>query len=182
MDLSSLVIRLSADTATLQADLGRGSAAAEQYSDKVTRSVQQAGAAIGASVAAAAAGMTALLGKAIENADNLNKMSQKIGVAVESLSALGVQAKLSDVELDSLQGGLAKLAKNAADAAAGGKENAATFKAMGVSLKDANGNLRSTEDLLGDVAKRFASYEDGAAKTALAQRALGKSGADLIPF
>jgi hypothetical protein len=101
---------------------------------------------------------------------------------VESLSALSVQAKLSDVSIDSLQGGLAKLARNAADAASGSKQQAAAFQAMGVSLKDTNGNLRSTQDILADVSAKFAGYADSASKTALAQQLFGKSGADLIPL
>jgi hypothetical protein len=39
---------------------------------------------------------------------------------------------------------------------------------MGVALKDAEGHLRSQNDVLGDVAKKFASYKDSTEKTALA--------------
>lgn len=119
--------------------------------------------------------------QAIEFADSLGKASQKVGVSVEAMSALNVQAKLSNVALDQLQGGMEKLAKNAAAAAAGNKQAAADFSAIGVSVKDANGNLRPMQELLGDVAKKFSTYADSAQKTADAQAIFGKSGAELIP-
>lgn len=185
-DLASLVIGLRADVATLQSDLGKANALNSRYAKQASDSWTSAAADIGKALGAAAvtfAGVAVALGKqAIDAADNFNKMSQKVGVSVEALSALSVQAKLSDVSIDQLQGGMAKLARNAAEAASGSKQQAAAFQAMGVSLKDANGNLRSTEDLLGDVAAQFSSYRDSAAKTALAQEIFGKSGAELIPL
>jgi hypothetical protein len=53
---------------------------------------------------------------------------------------------------------------------------------MGIQTKSTDGTLRSTRQVLGDVADKFAEYEDGAAKTALAVQIFGKSGADLIPL
>jgi hypothetical protein len=41
--------------------------------------------------------------------------------------------------------------------------------------RNANGQLRSTDDVLLDVADKFASYEDGAAKAALAQEVFGNA-------
>lgn len=185
-DLASLVIGLRADVATLQSDLGKANALNSRYAKEASNTWTSAAADIGKALGAAAvafAGVAATLGKqAIDAADSFNKMAQKVGISVESLSALNVQAKLSDVGIDQLQGGLAKLARNAAEAATGSKAQAAAFQAMGVSLKDANGNLRSTEDLLSDVAAKFSAYRDSAAKTALAQELFGKSGAELIPL
>jgi hypothetical protein len=185
-DLASLVIGLRADVATLQSDLGKANALnaryAKQAEDTWTLSAARIGTAIGAGIVAAGAGFAALAKQSIDAADNFNKMSQKVGVSVESLSSLNVQAKLSDVSIDSLQGALAKLARNAADAASGSKQQAAAFQAMGVSLKDANGNLKSTEDILAAVSAKFATYGDSASKTALAQQLFGKSGAELIPL
>lgn len=188
-DLASLVIGLRADVATLQSDLGKANALAKRSADGMAQSFNSGFASMEGAVKSFAAGLVGALstgafiaiGKAaIDAADNFNKMSQKIGIGVEALSALASQAKLSDVSLDSLQGGLAKLARNAADAAAGGKEQAAAFNAIGVAVKDASGNLKPMDQLLGEVAGKFAGYRDSAEKTALAQKLFGKSGADLI--
>jgi hypothetical protein len=119
---------------------------------------------------------------AIDMADEVGKAAQKVGVSVETMSALQAQANLSGVATDQLRGSMEKLTRTAAEAAAGNKQSAAGFAAIGVAVKDQNGNLRSSEAVLGDVAKKFASYADGANKTALAQALFGKSGAELIPL
>ena len=117
----------------------------------------------------------------IDLGDSLNKMSQKVGVSVESLSALRNVGQLADASFEQLGAGMVKLSRNAADAAAGGKQQAAAFAAIGVSVKDANGALRPTQSILEDIAKKMAGYEDGASKTALATQLFGKAGAELIP-
>lgn len=163
---------------------------ADQHATQIQRSIQRAVDGVGDGlkdlagkvVAAFAVDKLVEFGKqAIDTADELGKTAQKVGVTVESLSALQVQAKLSGVGLEQLQSGMEKLARNAADAAGGNKESAAAFAALGVAIKDANGNLRPMQDLLGDVAKKFSGYADSAQKTADAQRIFGKSGAELIP-
>ena len=61
-------------------------------------------------------------------------------------------------------------------------KNAKAFKALGISVKDNEGNLRSSEEVFLDVADKFSKMEDGAGKTTLAIKLFGKSGADLIPL
>ncbi|MBK6629511.1 MAG: hypothetical protein IPG35_18310 [Flavobacteriales bacterium] len=48
----------------------------------------------------------ALVKGAIDSADELNKLSQKIGISIEALSTLQFAAQLSDVGLDTLKTGL----------------------------------------------------------------------------
>ncbi len=145
-----------------------------------TRRVQGLLAGLGVSLTLGA--FAALVKGAIDSADELNKLSQKIGISVEALSTLQFAAQLSDVGLQSLQMGLKKLSENATEASAGLGEGAQTFAALGVSVKDAAGNLKATDDLLLEIADRFAGFEDGATKTALAVKLFGKSGMDMIPF
>jgi hypothetical protein len=190
-DLASLVIGLRADVATLQSDLGKALDLNRKHAKDIEGLWGQAANGIKdgltdiAGKIAAAFAVEKLVefgAKVIENADQLGKMAQKVGVSVESLSALNVQARLSDVSIDQLQGGLSKLARSAADAATGNKSAASAFSAIGVAVKDASGNLRPMEQILGDVATNLSEYRDGTAKTAEAQRLFGKSGADLIPL
>ncbi len=120
---------------------------------------------------------------AIDHADAIAKAAQKAGVATESLSRLEYAAKLSDVSLEQLTGGLARLAKSLADVAAGGQGPAATaFAALGINVKDAAGQLRASDEVFAEVADRFGRMEDGSTKTALAMGLFGKAGAELIPL
>lgn len=145
-----------------------------------TRRVQGLLAGLGVSLTLGA--FAALVKGAIDSADELNKLSQKIGISVEALSTLQFAAQLSDVGLDTLKTGLKGLSANLTEARAGLGEGAALFQALGISVEDTAGNLKSSDTILLEIADRFASFEDGATKTALAVKLFGKSGMDMIPF
>jgi len=120
---------------------------------------------------------------AIDHADALSKSAQKAGVTTEALSRLEWAAKLSDVSLEQLTGGLGRLSKTMLEVATGSQGPAATaFKALGISVTDAAGNLRNSDAVFADIADRFARMEDGAVKSALAVNLFGRAGADLIPL
>ncbi len=78
---------------------------------------------------------------------------------------------------------MSRLARNAAQMATSGTgPAAAAIQALGLNVTDSNGKLRPMNDLLLDVAGKFAAMEDGTTKTALAVQLFGRSGAALIPF
>lgn len=133
--------------------------------------------------AALSVGALVAAGKAaLDTADNLAKLSQKTGISVESLSLLKPIAEQSGVSLEGLAKGMQKLATAMVEAASGSKEQVETFSRLGVSVKDAAGQLRPTEEVLLDLADAFAAMPDGAEKSALAVKLFGKSGVELIPF
>ena len=135
---------------------------------------------IGVAISGALAGVS--LKHLIDAADNMSKLSQKTGIAVESLTALKYAGDLSDVSMEDLATGLRKLAVNMADAASGSKEQQGVFRALGIEYKTASGRLRSTEEVLGDVADKFASFPDGPEKAAYAVKLFGRSGEQMIPM
>lgn len=177
--IGALRVVLGADTAAL---------------DKGLRDSQSKLASFGSGMATAAAGVAAamaLVGVAvaaavrnsINEADKLGKMSQKIGVPVEQLSALSLAAALSDVSMESLGKSVGKLSKTMVEAAAKPTSDAAlAFKALGVSVTESNGKLRSSTDVISDIAGKFEGLKDGAGKTAVSMAIFGKSGADMIPL
>ncbi|RZL51312.1 MAG: phage tail protein, partial [Variovorax sp.] len=141
------------------------------------------------SVGAGMAGIGAAIGGAlalvnakglIDVLDGLDEMSEKTGVSVEKLSELRYAGETSGTSLEALSSGFSKLSKLMGEAAGGGKEAQSVFQALGVEFKNTDGTLRKQEDVLGDVADKFAGYEDGAGKAALAHKAFGKSGADML--
>lgn len=136
----------------------------------------------GLGVTLSVAGFAAMIKSAIDTADHLNKLSQKIGISVEALSTLRFAAQLSDVSLETLQKGIKGLSQNIVEANTGIGDGAQMFAALGISVKNADGSMKSTEAVLLQVADVFASFEDGAVKTALAVKLFGKSGMEMIPF
>jgi hypothetical protein len=133
-------------------------------------------------VAVAAAFSAVSIKGAVDVLDTLDDLSEKTGIAVEQLSALRYAGEVTGTPLESIAAGVKKLAVNMTEAAAGGKEQVAAFRAVNVEIKNADGTLRSQDAVLLDLADRFASYEDGAAKAALAQKIFGKAGAEMIPL
>ena len=119
---------------------------------------------------------------AVDMLDKLDDLSEKSGISTESLSALRYAGEVTGTSLDSLATGITKLSKNMAAAAGGNKEAIATFAAMGVSIKNQDGSLRSMDAVLLDTAEAFSTYKDGPEKAAFAMQLFGKSGAEMIPL
>lgn len=134
----------------------------------------------GIGVGLSAGALVGFVRTAIDAADNLGKLSQRVGVTVESLSELQYAGKLADVSTEQLGDGLRKLSVNLQEAAGGSKEFQAAFAAVGISAAEL-GNLKA-DAALGGIADAFARADDGAAKTALAVKLFGRAGADLIPL
>lgn len=121
--------------------------------------------------------------RTIDTADEIYKLSQKIGVSTESLSTLRYAAELSDLSLEQMSTAIKKLSTNLYDISKGlGKDAALAFNELGLSATDSNGKLKNTEQILLQVADRFSLMEDGTQKTALAVKLFGRSGMEMIPF
>jgi hypothetical protein len=139
--------------------------------------------AITVSATAAAAALVGAVKSAADYGDQLDNMSQRTGVAVEELSRLQYAAKLSDTSTEALSKGIGNLSKLMVGAAAGGAESGALFERFGISLRNTDGTIRGTSDVLYDLADVFATMPDGPQKTALAMEFFGKKlGQELIPL
>ena len=177
--IGNLRVNMGLDSAQFQA----GVAKVGKSMDDVAKKAAVFGAAIGAAMAGAAAVMSAAIKRTIADADNMAKSAQKFGVGVEELSRLKHAADLSGVSLDTLGTSLRKLSQNMQETAKGAKNTATeAFTALGVSVKNSDGSLRSSTEVMGDVADRLSRMQDGAQKTALAMAIFGKSGSELIPM
>ena len=116
----------------------------------------------------------------VQYGDWLDKNSQRLGVSVERLSSYSTMIKKADSNREEFARGLAAMTARMRDAQNGSAEAARTFDDLGVEFEDAEGNLRNVDDVLRDVADRFAVTEDGATKTALAGKLLADMGAEVI--
>lgn len=146
--------------------------------ERVAGSLSSTLAGLGAGLSAGA--LIGFVRSSIDAADNLGKLSQKVGVTVESLSELQYAGKLADVSTEQLGDGLRKLSVNLTEAANGSKEMRAAFGAVGISAAELV-SLKP-DQALSRIAEAFANTEDGASKTALAVKLFGRSGSDLIPL
>jgi methyl-accepting chemotaxis protein len=125
------------------------------------------------------AGLGALGKRSIDAADNLNDLSQRTGVGVETLDKFGKAANDSGSSLEEVAKSMGKLAKGIVDPAS--KTNEA-LKSIGVSSTDAQGKIRGVDAIMLDLADKFSKMPDGVQKTALAMEIFGKSGSNIIPM
>ena len=128
---------------------------------------------------ATGAGLAAMAKGAIDAADNMNDLSQKTGVSVESLSKFQQAANASGTSIEGVGAAMIKLNRNLATGNAGAAE---AMTALGLSATDASGKLKTTDQVMLEVADKFAKMPDGANKTAAAMALFGKAGADMIPL
>jgi hypothetical protein len=125
-------------------------------------------------------GLAALVDRSLSAADAIGKTADKIGVGVEALQELRFAAKASGVEQQTLDMALQRFTRRAAEAAQGTGEAKDALAQMGIALRDQSGNLRSSEDLLGDVADAFARIEDPAERVRLAFKLFDSEGVALV--
>lgn len=181
--LGTLTVDLVAKIAGFEQGLDRAGRTMDKRMREIERRAKIAGTAIGVGLAAAGALAARSIKSAIDQADEMSKLASKIGIGTKELSRLAYAAELSDVSMESLGNAVKRLGQFQVEVIKGGKEQAAILKSIGIEAQDAStGGLRNAEDMLRDLADVFAAMPDGANKTALAVKLLGKSGADLIPL
>lgn len=177
--IGALRVVLGADTGQLEDGLKKGSESLKNFGRDVA--AVAAGVGLEKFVEKVAESFTHLIKQSIETADQMHKMSQKIGISVESLSGLTVSATLSDLSVEELSKSMAKLNKNMVAAAAGGTNDAAAaIQYLGLSAKQL---LAAGPDVaLQKISDKFAQMENGANKTAVAIALFGRAGFNLIPL
>lgn len=115
--------------------------------------------------------------------DEVAKGSQRIGVSIADYQQLNYVAGQSGVSAEELGSSMGRLNKGIAQAAAGkNKDLASLFAKAGISMRDANGQLRSGADLLPEVADLFARNGNAATQARMGNAIYGKSWQALAPL
>jgi len=120
--------------------------------------------------------------RTVKELADLDDAAEQTGASVEALSSLLNTLAPTGVGLEQITDLAGKLTRTMVEADTKTSKAAGAFRAIGVSTRDAAGNLRAVDDVLVDVAKALASYADGTNKTALAQALLGRTGAAALPL
>jgi hypothetical protein len=180
--LGTLTLDLVAKIGGYTGPLDKAGRQTKKTSDGIAKDIKKIGIAFAAVGGAAIAATAALIKSQIDAADNLTKTAQAIGIEVEQLSALEYAVKLSGVEFTSLTSALGRFSRVINDADHGLATAKRSFDTLGISIKDTRGNLKSSEQLIGEIADRCATMENGVRKTAVAQELFGRAGAQLIPL
>ena len=152
------------------ASFGKSAASGLATATKVT--VAAAGAISGAMVAGAAT--TANAG------DNIDKMSQKLGLSTEAYQKWDYVLGQSGTSIDSMQTGLKTLTNKLDDAKNGSEDAQAMFAQLGISVDELQNMSR--EDIFEAAITGFQGMADSTERAALANDLFGKSGQELAPL
>lgn len=140
------------------------------------------GAAIAAGAAAAGGALIGLTSKAADAADEVDKMSQKIGLSKEGFQEWRYAMGQSGVDIGVMQNGM-KTLTNLMDSAKNGSSSAKdAFSTLGLSIYDTSGALKSQESMMKETIMALANMQDSTERAKLATQLFGRAGSELEPL
>lgn len=155
-----------------------------QEAGKGVASIENALRSVGSAIVAAFAveRVASFVSNTISWADELSTVANRLGVSTDQLQQLRFMAERSDVSVEALQSGMSRLAVKIGEAASGSRASRQELMRLGVTLRDASGNVRPTQDVFADASEAISRMGSLAERTAAATRLLGRGGAELLPL
>jgi len=130
----------------------------------------------------AGGGIFALTKGVADAGREISKLSKIAGVSRDTMQELSYAAKMNGLETEELALQMATLGEWMVEANTGNEDIQKTFKAMGISVTDASGKLKKSDQVLMEMSDTFAQMEDGPAKAAIAMQFFGDAGLQMIPM
>lgn len=124
--------------------------------------------------------MTANVAKA---SAEFQKLAKVTGLAPAELGRFNFFAKMSEVSSETLGNSLARLNLKVGEAASGKNKDAAKlFAALGISLRDGNGQVKKMADLLPDIFEAFRVNKSSTSRAIIGNMLFGKSWREIVPL
>lgn len=184
VNVGKLVITISGDTKELEAaakrigkslgDVRKDTQAAARTAVSSFRDMAQS---ILPAVSAATAVAFAMRSffAVIEQTTSLDNLSQSTGITVQRLAELRAMALQTGIQFETLSQALTQFGPRMTEALAQpASRGSQAMRALGIDVRDAQGNIRSLDQLLPDLADRFSRFADGSNKAALAAALFGE--------
>ena len=154
--------------------------------DKVTRGLKGVGsvaggaakgvAGVGLAAAATATALAVLVDRSFQAVDAIGKTATQTGIATDTLQAFHLAARESGTTVEGANTALIKFARSVGDAQRGVKTQSDIFKDLNVNLKNADGSMRSFDEILGDTAKGITQLGDQTARATALANLFGRQG------
>lgn len=126
------------------------------------------------------AAFTALVFRQAAIIDRIGKVAKVTGVAAETLQRFGFAAELAGVSTDQAQVALRRFSRRLGEAQKNTGELSPTLKRLGIDLKDSNGEFKTAEEVLFDLADAIQDTEGSSERLAIAFKAFDSEGAELV--
>lgn len=139
-------------------------------------------AAIAAAIVKAEKAMISMTKESAAFADNIITLSMQTGQSTQQLQEFAYASELIDVSVDTLQGSLTKLTNNMQDTMNGTGNAKASFEALGVSVTNADGSMRSANDVFYETIDALGQVKNETERDAMSMDIFGRSAQDLNPL
>ena len=134
-------------------------------------------------VAGVAKSVSNLVDASTKLGDRFHKIGQRTGLTVETLSVIGHNAELAGSSIQEVEGALRRFGSSIYDASRGVGTAVPAFEDLGISVTNADGSLRSIDDILIDVSREFTNMETDSRKAGIAADLFGRTlGQQMIPL
>jgi len=176
--ISTLAIKLTASSVTLQQDLSKAGGAVQGYADKVSGVAMK----IAGSLAGifAVSKITGAVNDTINAIDDLAKSADRMGVATEELQTFRLAADLAGISSESLTTAFRFSQRALSEAASGTKEYADSFQMLGLSTA-ALRQMGAAEQFQA-IVTALQKVTDQTDRTRLAMELFGRSGTQMLTF
>lgn len=139
-------------------------------------------AAVAAAIVKAEKAMISMTKESASFADNIITLSMQTGQSTQQLQEFSYATELIDVSVDTLQGSLTKLTNNMQDTMNGTGNAKASFEALGVSVTNADGSMRSANDVFYETIDALGQVKNETERDAMSMDIFGRSAQDLNPL
>ena len=167
---------------TTEKKLQKATMTVRKFSDSMGKGFEKAVVGVGAGMTALVATTGVVVNKTAEMGDRVDKLSQKIGLSRRGFQEWDYVCSQSGMSVESLQMGMKTLVNQIDKVASGNKDSTATFRKLGVSVRDANGNLKNQEQVFNECVIALTKMKNGSEKAKIANDLFGRSGAELAPI
>ena len=137
---------------------------------------------VGSAISVAGGAILRASSQYAEMGDRIDKMSQKIGMSRKAFQEWDYIMSQNGGSVESLQMGFKTLTTQIEGVQKGSKDSVNAFKALGVSVKDSNGQFRSQDEIFNDTIRKLQQIQNPTQKAMLANRLFGRSAAELRPL
>ncbi len=139
-------------------------------------------AAVAAAIVKVEKAMISMTKESASFADNIITLSMQTGQSTQQLQEFAYASELIDVSVDTLQGSLTKLTNNMQDTMNGTGNAKASFEALGVSVTNADGSMRSANDVFYETIDALGQVKNETERDAMSMDIFGRSAQDLNPL
>jgi hypothetical protein len=139
-------------------------------------------AAVAAAIVKAEKAMISMTKESAAFADNIITLSMQTGQSTQQLQEFSYATELIDVSVDTLQGSLTKLTNNMQDTMNGTGNAKASFDALGISVTNADGSMRSANDVFYETIDALGKVKNETERDAMSMDIFGRSAQDLNPL